>query len=333
MTLQKRIELLDRLGQYMLSEDNEWKSAKAKAGIENSWFIPEFIEKATVTIAHSFLRKEILKNWVEAYNIPDKNPSPKNIGIVMAGNIPLVGFHDWLSVFITGHNATVKPSSKDKVLIQYLVTTLGRWDNEAASQTSFAEMLKGCDAYIATGSNNSAGYFSYYFGKYPNIIRRNRTSVAVLTGKETKEELQQLADDIFLYFGLGCRNVTKLYVPEGYDFIPLLNAFSGYKWLADHNKYKNNFDYNLALLILNKKFYMSNEAILLVEEASPFSPISQLHYEFYNDRDKLNRSLAENNDLQCIVGRDFTPFGRSQAPAVNDYADSADTLDFLRQIR
>ena len=152
---------------------------------------------------------------------------------------------------------------------------------------SFAEMLKGCDAYIATGSNNSAGYFEYYFGKYPHIIRRNRTSVAILTGKETKEELEKLADDVYLYFGLGCRNVTKIYVPEGYDFIPLLTAFQKYNYLADHHKYKNNYDYNLAIHYLNKKFYMSNESFCWWKTLLVFSPISQLNYEFYTDRDNL----------------------------------------------
>ena len=162
---------------------------------------------------------------------------------------------------------------------------MAAWNEEVNDLISFSEMLKGCDAYIATGSNNSAGYFEYYFGKYPHIIRRNRTSVAILTGNETNEELEKLADDVYLYFGLGCRNVTKLYVPEGYDFIPLLTAFKKYNYLADHHKYKNNYDYNLAIHLLNKKFYMSNESLLLVEDASLFSPISQLNYEFYTDQE------------------------------------------------
>ncbi len=250
----------------------------------------------------------------------------------MAGNIPLVGFHDWLCVFISGHKALIKPSSKDQVLIKHLLEKLNEWNADAATFSEFSEMLKGCDAYIATGSNNSSRYFEYYFKKYPHIIRRNRTSVAVLTGKETNEELEKLADDVYLYFGLGCRNVTKIYVPEEYDFIPLLEAFRKYNYLADHHKYKNNYDYNLALHLLNKKYYMTNGSILLIEDAPFFSPISQLNYEFYNDRNILQNLLKQNSDLQCIVGKDFTAFGESQSPVISDYADGVDTLHFLSKL-
>jgi hypothetical protein len=210
-----------------------------------------------------------------------------------------------------------------------LTEKLGEWDAEINNLIQFSEMLKGCDAYIATGSNNSSRYFDYYFGKYPHIIRRNRTSVAILSGEETNEELERLADDVYLYFGLGCRNVTKIYVPKEYDFIPLLEAFKKYNWLADHHKYKNNYDYNLALHQLNKKYYMTNGSILLIEDTAFFSPISQLNYEFYVHKDALMEKMAENPDLQCIVGRGFTAFGKSQSPNINDYADGVDTLRFL----
>ena len=239
----------------------------------------------------------------------------------MAGNIPLVGFHDMLWVFITGHIACIKLSSKDQVLLKHLVETMASWNEEVSRLIIFSEMLKGCDAYIATGSNNSAGHFEYYFGKYPNIIRRNRTSVAILTGKETTDELEKLADDVYLYFGLGCRNVTKIFVPENYDFIKSLTVFKKYNYLADHHKYKNNYDYNLAILLLNKKVYMSNESILLAEESSVFSPISQLNYEYYNNETDLAESLKQNNSLQCIVGKNFIPFGQAQNPSLNDFAD------------
>src|SRR5258705_2818190 len=221
----------------------------------------------------------------------------------MAGNIPLVGFHDLLCVFISGHKAMIKLSSKDKLLIKHLTEKLGEWDAEINDLIQFSEMLKGCDAYIATGSNNSSRYFDYYFGKYPHIIRRNRTSVAILAGEETNEELEKLADDVYLYFGLGCRNITKIYVPKEYDFIPLLEAFKKYNWLADHHKYKNNYDYNLALHQLNKKYYMTNGSILLIGDRALFSPISQLNYEFYVNKDALMEKMAENPDLQCIVGK------------------------------
>ena len=250
----------------------------------------------------------------------------------MAGNIPLVGFHDLLCVFLTGQNALIKTSSKDDTLIKHLVNVMASWNAEVAVLISFSEMLKGCDAYIATGSNNTAGYFEYYFGKYPNIIRRNRTSVAILTGEESTDELNRLADDVYLYFGLGCRSISKLYAPEGYDFAILLNIFRKYDYLADFHKYKNNYDYNLTLHILNKKFYMSNESLLLVEDDALFSPISQLNYEFYSNQNELLTSLKGRQELQCIIGRDFIPFGQSQYPSLADYADGVDTVRFLTNL-
>jgi len=329
MNLQERINLLSRLGEYMLSDDDQWLQTKEKAGRINSWFTPEFVELSVKNIALQYLQKDALTKWATTYAIPETNSSPKTIGIVMAGNIPLVGFHDMLCVFITGHRAVIKASSKDEVLIKELVNTLALWNGEINELLVFSEMAKGCDAYIATGSNNSAGYFEYYFSKYPHIIRRNRTSVAILTGKENNEELNQLADDVYLYFGLGCRNVTKLYVPEGYDFHPLLNAFKKYDWLADLHKYKNNYDFNLAVLLLNKKTYMSNESLLLTEEKSFFSPIGQLNYEFYNDIDDITSSLKDNDQVQCVVGKKFIPFGKAQSPSLYDYADGIDTIRFL----
>jgi hypothetical protein len=329
MNLQERIDLLSRLGTYILSDNPEWKQTKEKASIENSWFIPEFIDKAAENIAKEFLEKEKLESWSAGYNLSGINIQVKTVGIVMAGNIPLVGFHDLLCVFITGHSAIIKPSSKDKALIRHLVEKMVGWNEEVKSLIRFADMLKGCDVYIATGSNNSAAHFEYYFRKYPHIIRRNRTSVAILTGSETKEDLEMLADDVYLYFGLGCRNVTKIYVPEEYDFIPLLSAFKKYNYLADHYKYKNNYDYNLAIYILNKKIYMSNESLLLIEEDSPFSPVSQLNYEFYSEIKGITGFLQENKAIQCIVGHSYTPFGRSQYPSVTDYADGIDTIRFL----
>lgn len=332
MNLQQRIDLLSRLGEYIQSDNYDWQQAKEKASRENGWFIPEFIELSVRNIAMAFLQKEALINWAAKYKLilrQAQDIKPKTVGIVMAGNIPLVGFHDMLCVFITGHKAHIKASSKDEVLIKHLVNVMATWNEEIKDLIVFSEMLKGCDAYIATGSNNSAGYFEYYFAKYPHIIRRNRTSVAILTGNETNEDLDKLADDVYLYFGLGCRNVTKLYVPEGYDFIPLLNIFRKYNYLADHHKYKNNYDYNLAIHLLNKKFYMSNESLLLVEDASLFSPICQLNYEFYTDRDRLIISLKQNENLQGIAGKDFIPFGETQKPSLHDYADGVDTMQFL----
>jgi hypothetical protein len=332
MNLQYRIELLGQLGEYIFSDQESWQQAKKQAGYENGWFISEFLELATKNIARSFLQKDILETWAGNYQLPAENQQPQSVGIVMAGNIPLVGFHDFLSVFISGHKATIKLSSKDRVLIKHLIEKMGEWDAKISNFVEFSEMLKGCDAYIATGSNNSSRYFDYYFGKYPHIIRRNRTSVAILTGEETMDELEKLSDDVYQYFGLGCRNVTKIYVPEGYDFISLLESFKKYNWLADHHKYKNNYDYNLAIQILNKKYYMTNGSILLIEDPALFSPISQLNYEFYNSHDKLIKELPGNPSLQCITGKNFVPFGQSQYPTINDYADGVDTLLFLKNL-
>lgn len=332
MNLQHRIDLLVRLGQYILADGEEWKAAKEKASYENGWFIPAFIDLSARAIAHFFLQPEILSNWAAKYSLPNEDTTSKKIGIVMAGNIPLVGFHDFLSVFISGHSAIIKPSSKDQTLIKHLAQKIIDWQAKAAAHIQFAEILKDCDAYIATGSNNSSRYFEYYFSKYPNIIRKNRTSVAILTGRETSIELEKLADDVHLYFGLGCRNVTKIYVPEGYDFIPLLGAFKKYSYLADHHKYKNNFDYNLAIQLLNKKYYMTNGSILLIEEPALFSPISQLNYEFYADKAKLTRTLKNNPELQCVAGEGNIDFGNAQSPSISDYADGVDTLNFLSRL-
>ena len=329
MNLQQRIDLLSRLGKYILSDNPAWIQAKEKASIENGWFVPAFIELASESIATEFLQKEILEDWIKGLSLPQ---SKKTVGVVMAGNIPMVGFHDWLAVFISGKKAMIKLSSKDAVLIPHLTDTMASWDPEVKELIDFADILKGRDAYIATGNNNSAGYFTYYFSKYPHIIRRNRTSVAILDGNETAADLEKLADDVYLYFGRGCRNVTKLYVPRNYDFVPLLTIFKKYNWLADHHKYKNNYDYNLALHLLNKKFYMSNESLLLIEERHLFSPISQVNYQYFVKKEDILQILQGNEELQCIVGSGFVPFGHSQLPGLTDYADGVNTLEFLRQL-
>lgn len=330
MNLQMRIDLAAQLGQYILSAAVEWQEAKHKASLTNPWFTSQFIDLAVENIANNYLDKEKLQSWTSSYNI--ETVAPKKIGIVMAGNIPLVGFHDFLCVFMSGHKAIIKASSKDEVLIKHLAQKLLQWNKGLHELIVFQEMLKDCDAYITTGSNNSARYFEYYFKKYPHIIRRNRTSVAILDGTETAAELEELADDVHLYFGMGCRNVTKIFVPKDYDFIPLLSAFKKYDRFKDHHKYKNNFDYNLALHILNGKFYMANESIILLESPSIFSPISQLNYEFYTDKSRVEESLRSMEDLQCAVGHDHIPFGRAQLPSLTDYADGIDTINFLTNL-
>lgn len=328
MNLQKRIEILQALQKYLLNNDEEWQQARSRSFAANGWFTMEFIDLAVQNICNEFLQKEKLEKWAAHYHLDD-NIGGKNIGIVMAGNIPLVGFHDFLSVFLSGHKQTIKLSSKDDILLKHLVTKMIEWEPSIAGYVSFAEMLKGCDGYIATGSNNSARYFELYFSKYPHIIRRNRTSVAVLDGSETPGELDALADDVHHYFGLGCRNVTKLFVPKGYDFVPLLRAFGKYRYFADHHKYKNNYDYQLSIALLNNIFYMTNDSILLIENDAIFSAISQLNYSFYLDEKKLIDDLSGNEDIQCICGHCGIAFGQAQNPSLINYADGVDTMQFL----
>lgn len=331
MILQERIEILNKLSAYMAGNEPEWAEAKERAARENPWFTPEFVEKAVNSITNSFLAPQLLADWAAQYGVPAQQSAPKKVGLVMAGNIPLVGFHDFLSVFISGHTAVIKPSSKDEILIKHIVEELIKMDPRVSERVFFAPQLSGLDAYIATGSNNSSRYFDYYFGKFPNIIRRNRTSVAVIDGTETAAELDLLADDMQTYFGLGCRNVTQLFVPTNYDFIPLLSALKKYEYYLDFHKYKHNYDYHLALLIMGNKYYMNNDSLVFTENESPFSPVSQVYYQFYTEPQTLSR-LSQNTDIQCIVGHNFIPFGSAQAPSLTDYADGADTLAFLQTI-
>jgi hypothetical protein len=321
-----RIALMAQLGAYMRSEDPAWKGARERAVLANSWFTEEYIDLAIENIVAAFLDEEQLKRWLEGYPAP---ASSKNVGIIMAGNIPLVGFHDFLCGFMSGHRLLLKLSSKDDVLLRHLLEKLAEWAPETADQILIADMLKGCAAYIATGSNNSARYFTAYFGKYPHIIRRNRTSVAVLTGKESREQLMELGKDVFTYFGLGCRNVTQISVPEGYDFTTLLEVFNTWEGMLQHHKYRNNYDYHLALYLLNKVPYMTNGSLLLVENELPFSPVSVLHYRYYTDRNALVQALAESDDIQCIAGEGQVPFGQTQRPSLTDYPDGVDTMRFL----
>jgi hypothetical protein len=330
MSSKEKVAALVRLGQYLSGNDPALQAAKDKAFQANGWFTHEFIELSLQNICRYYLDESRLNSWLTGYPAPASQP--RSVGIVAAGNIPLVGFHDWLCGFLSGHQVRLKLSSKDTVLMQHVIDKIKEWYPAYEEQTLVQDMLKHCDAYIATGSNNSARYFEYYFAQYPHIIRRNRTSVAVLDGNETAAELEALADDVMIYFGLGCRNVTKIFVPEDYNFEDLLKGLRKYAHLADHHKYKNNYDYNLALILLNQSPYMANDNIILQESGSIFSPISVLHYSHYSDIATLAGELESNNDLQCIVGHGFTPFGTAQQPGLSDYADGVDTMHFLTNL-
>lgn len=329
MNLEERINLMIRLGEYISNTQNEeLQTVKLKAYQRNKWFTEDFVSLALHNISNNFLEGNKLKEWIHFYHVDD-NIESKELGIVMAGNIPLVGFHDFLCAFICGHKMKIKLSEKDDVLLPHLIKKLIEWNNQVEDRVLFAEILKDCDAYIATGSNNSSRYFDYYFKKYPSIIRRNKTSVAILEGGESPEELEHLADDVNLYYGLGCRNVTKIFVPEGYDFLPLLHAFKKYDDFADQTKFRNNYDYNLALLIMNNQYYMTTPSVILVQNDGLFSPVSELFYTFYNDLSTVNELLNESPDIQCITGRNHIPFGQAQSPSLFDYADGVDTMQFL----
>lgn len=331
MNLNERITLMVKLGEYLKEESAELKAVKEKASQKNKWFTPAFIDFSFHQISTHYLDKNKLEDWIEYYHIDD-NIQPQKVGVIMAGNIPLVGFHDFLCVFITGHYQFIKLSDKDDILLKHLIEKMIEWQPAVSAFINTSQLLKDCDAYIATGSNNSARYFHYYFGKFPSIIRKNKTSVAVITGNETTEDLRCLADDVFVYFGLGCRNVTKIFVPQQYNFEEMLKTFTKYNDFADITSYRNNYDYNLALLIMNNKFYMSNPAIILSENENDFSPVSVLHYSFYDDKSEVEQSLKDDENIQCIVGADFIPFGKAQEPGLFDYADGIDTIQFLLSV-
>ena len=336
MNLKERINILSKLGHHLLNKDEYLEAVMHRTKYNNAWFTIENQERAIKAIATRFLQKDKLEKWVEKYNLKEPKKR-KRVGLVMAGNIPLVGFHDLISVFISGHVSKIKLSEKDKYLLPYLIKLLSGYNAEAAEYFEIIERLKDFDAVIATGSNNSARYFETYFGKVPNIIRKNRNAVAVLNGKETADGLHLLGKDVFRYFGLGCRNVSKIYIPEGYDFQLLLERLHEYKEIAMHHKYKNNFDYNIALLMMNRTVYWNNGCIILTENNSIASRIATLHFEYYKNIETLVPQLKNReNEIQCVVsdmqlnGFFALPFGKAQEPELEDYADGVDTLDFLQ---
>lgn len=338
--LENRIALMVRLGTYFTQITEELEDIIDRAHRANAWFTPEFCHLSLRNISSAFLDETALKSWLQQYpGLLQERSEPKILGIVMAGNIPLVGFHDFLCGFLSGHILRLKLSSKDTVLWNHVIAKLTEWDAEVAELVTVSEMLKNCDAYIATGSDNSSRYFEYYFQKYPHIIRKNRTSVAVLDGTESAEELGQLSDDVNVYYGLGCRNVSQLYVPATYNFEPLLESFNRYVAHADHNKFKNNYDYQLALKLLNKQYYMTNGHMLLVANDAPFAPISVLHYAHYEDKQTLIDTLQQDDHIQCITSKQngngpgkCYPFGANQCPSLTDYADGVDTMEFLQNL-
>jgi len=339
MTLEQRIQAFVELGKRihkgLLNNTEEFETIIIKAKVHNPWFDPRFTRIALKSIA-DLLNKESIEAWVTNYDSHFFDDSNKKIGVIMAGNIPMVGFHDFLSVLISGKVFKGKLSSQDEQLLPFIAAQLIEIEPSFESKIEFVpHLLKDFDAVIATGSNNSARYFDYYFGKYPHIIRRNRNSVAVITGDETKEQLEMLADDVYLYFGLGCRSVSKIFIPKGYSLPNILDNFQHYMHLHEHTKYFNNYEYNKSIFLLNKVPHFDNGFHLLTQNDHYASPVSVLYYEEYDDLDVLERRLMiENEQIQCIVGGDkvnilHENFGNSQYPSLSEYADNVDIMTFL----
>lgn len=331
LSLKDRIGLFAELGDRLSNED-ELKDWARDAYNQNNWFNEENVLSAVNGI-RVMLSSDNLRAWLERYKIDELNP--KKVGIIAAGNIPLVGFHDILCVLITGHIAVIKASSQDSILIKRILNKLTELEPSFLDQIVYADQLKNIDAVIATGSDNSSRYFEYYFSKMPHIIRKNRVSVAVINGSESEAELASLGRDILDYYGLGCRNVSKLYVPEDYIFNFFFESIEKYSSKINHHKYRNNYDYNRTVYMLNKVVHLDNGFLLLTENKELASPISVLYFERYESMDKLKVELeARKEKLQVIVSQDGTfpnslPFGTAQCPMPWDYADGVDTIKFL----
>lgn len=349
MQLTKRIQAFVKLGNFMSQFSNKNYIKKVNIPFNdsfyegmveviqlsksyNGWFTENNIQFAFKSWEEALNEENLLK-WTSKYNL-EKSPNHK-IAMVLAGNIPLVGFHDFLSVLVSGNLVIAKLSSNDKLLLPYLTNYLIAIETEFENKIVFTEgRLENFDAVIATGSNNTARYFEYYFGKYPNIIRKNRNSVAVLSGNETSEELINLSNDIFRYFGLGCRNVSKLFIPKDYNFDAFFKAVFTWKEVINDNKYINNYDYNKAVYLMSNINLLDNEFLLLKEDTNFSSPISVTFYEYYDSLESVKENLiAEKDNIQCVVSslgiENEINFGETQNPKLWDYADNIDTLNFL----
>ena len=351
MSLEKRINAFVELGNFMRQFSRQkikknsavlyndlffeaFTSQIKRAKEFNGWFTEENILFAFEKWSNQ-LTKNKLDNWTSIYNLDNK--TPKTIAVIMAGNIPLVGFHDFLSVLLSGNKVLVKQSSNDKHFLPLIAKYLEYIAPEFKESIQFTEdKLTGFHATIATGSNNTARYFEYYFGKYPHIIRKNRNSVAVLTGNETQDELLGLAEDMLRYFGLGCRSVSKIYVPKNYDFDQLFKAIYPYGDIIHYKKYQNNYDYNKAIYLMSEFKLVENGFLMLKEDASYTSPIATVFYEFYDDLDHIKQRLRNDAEMiQCVVSNaieNAVDFGKTQEPGLSDYADGVDTLAFLSRL-
>jgi len=342
MELKQRIESLIKLGEFLrnYSEDTSefgktLTEIVANDHVQNPWFTEQNIKQSIQAIGESLVPEKI-ELWINKYPELKNQTKSIGIGVITAGNIPLVGFHDFITVLISGNKFIGKLSSKDNRLLKFVSEYLININPEFEDLIFFTEdKLENFDAIIATGSNNTSRYFEYYFGKYPNIIRKNRNAVAILDGTETKEEIESLATDIFSYFGLGCRNVSKLFIPKDYCFDSFFENMVGFESIYQHNKYANNYDYNKSVYLMNQIQHFDNGFVILKEDEGLSSPIGVLFYQYYDDIEKVKEHVDLNKDqIQCVVSKPnliqgAIPFGKAQQPELWDYADNVDTLQFL----
>jgi hypothetical protein len=338
INMKKSINSFSELGRQMLSPDASLSALIENEQYHNAWFTPASVSEAIAAIGN-MLNEADLSTWLSKYDLETGKPA-KNVGLILAGNIPLVGFHDVLSVIASGNKALIKASSQDARLIKAVLEKLVAIDADFAGSFSFIDRLQGFDAIIATGSNNSSRYFDYYFGKVPNIIRKNRNSIAVLSGKETADDLFNLGHDILDYYGLGCRNVSKVLVPEGYDFTFFFESIEDHKAIINHHKYNNNYDYNKSIYLVNRDKHLDNGFLMVKEDNRLTSPLSALFFNYYHDMAEAENIISQNaENIQCIVStlplqvkNQVVGFGQSQQPKLWDYADGVDTMEFLSSL-
>jgi len=340
MKITERIDILAATGKAIKSdiEQNSLEDLLFKVENENPWFVKDFVLYALNNIVENYLDAEKLTEWASRSGV-EEVLKPKVIGLIPAGNIPLVGLHDFLAVFLSGNIAKIKPSSKDQSLNNYFLDVLKSFDNSVTKYLFNVERLTDFDAVIATGSNNTHRYFEYYFGKYPNILRKNRTSVAVLSNRISDQELYSLADDVFMYFGLGCRSISKLYLPSGFSVERLLDHFRRYEWLINHNKFQNNYMYQKSVYLVNSVSHFDTNFVLLTENENLHSPIGTLYFENYIDNADLVKKLESiKDDCQIVLSNEpingyrTIEMGFSQKTTLFDYADGIDTMAFLKTL-
>lgn len=336
LTKGKLIIALKKLSEFMVNPSSEFNAIVQSVSHNNAWFTPEEVKKALTSLSN-MLNDHDLEQWFEHIQL---NENPKKVGLILAGNIPIVGLHDVICVLATGNIAMIKMSSSDDKLLPALLKQLISFEPALENHIEYAERLKDFDAIIATGSNNTSRYFDYYFGRVPNIIRKNRNSVAVLNGKESITELESLGHDVFDYFGLGCRNVSKIYVPENYDLKNFFEPIEKYQPIINHFKYNNNYDYNKSIYLVNGVKHFDNGFILVKEDETFVSPLAVLFYEEYSSIEDVEAKLnAQDEQIQCVVSnvqleisKEKIGFGESQNPKLWDYADNVNTIEFLQKL-